>query len=120
MQTVTIKVVVGPQKSRDPNSSWDIAALRKKEYCKLPYDQFPVTVNINRDGIGVTLFHAGYQCEASLHRDQGGAFYIGSAKNRLKDNRYTQQYNDFLSNSGFRVAGKNVQLKFSGYKVYMS
>lgn len=120
MQAVTMKAIVGPQKSGDPNSSWEIKVTRKQEYCKLPHDQFPSTLTKKRDGIGVTLHHAGYQCEASLHRDQRGAFYIGSAKNRLRNSKYTQEYNDFLSNTGFRVAGGNAQLKFNGRKVYVS
>jgi len=113
MQTVTIRGIVGPRNSQDPKSSWNIAVLRKNEYSKLPLDQFPITENRNRDGTGVTLYHSGNQCRAALHRDHRGAFNIGSARN-------PRQFDVFLRNSGFHVTKKDVELKFSGYKVHMS
>jgi len=115
--TSSIMGTVKPQ--RGVNTSWEILVSRQAEYCKLSRSQFPSTMNKNRAGIGVTLYHSAYRCEASLHRDEKGGFYIGSARVRLGP-EHTALYDTFLRNSGLRIAGRPVKLEFDGRRVCVS
>lgn len=96
----------------------EIAVSRKAQYVKLPFDEFPVSCERNPEGIGVILQCGQYTCEASLHRQLNGEFWISTPSKRL-GRRYLERYRAFLSECGLAKCGMEVKLEFARSRVHI-